>query len=96
MLIEWLTGVSQVVGLRPDMFSCELNLSGFPFIFHGSMKKFNQLAKKYCLKFFLSSIKTKVAIEFNKTNLIFFFPAEKQLGGEMVKILICHQCLNLL
>ena len=25
MSIEWLTGVSQVVGLRPDLFSCELN-----------------------------------------------------------------------
>ena len=24
MLIEWLTGVSQVVGSRPDVFSCEL------------------------------------------------------------------------
>ena len=25
MSIEWLTGVSQVVGSRPDMFSCDLN-----------------------------------------------------------------------
>ena len=25
MSIEWLTGVSQVVGSRPDVFSCELN-----------------------------------------------------------------------
>ena len=25
MSIEWLTGVSQVVGTRPDVFSCELN-----------------------------------------------------------------------
>ena len=26
MSIEWLTGVSQVLGLRPDVFSCELNI----------------------------------------------------------------------
>ena len=25
MSIEWLTGVSQVMGSRPDVFSCELN-----------------------------------------------------------------------
>ena len=32
-------------------------LAGFSIYFHGSVKKFNQLAKKNCLKFF-SSIKT--------------------------------------
>ena len=26
MSIEWLTGVSQVLGSRPDMFSCELKI----------------------------------------------------------------------
>ena len=25
--IEWLTGVSRVLGLRPDVFSCELKMS---------------------------------------------------------------------
>ena len=38
-------------------------LAGFSILFHGSMKKFNQLAKKNYLKFF-SSIKTEVAINF--------------------------------
>ena len=42
-------------------------LAGFSissFFFHGSMKKFNQLAKKKLLKNFPSTIKTKVAIKF--------------------------------
>ena len=50
------------------------SLAGFSIFFHGSMKKFNQLAKKKLLKIFLSNIKTKLAIKFPKKN--FFFSAE--------------------
>ena len=46
-------------------------LAEFSIFFHGSMKKFNQLAKNKLLKIFLSTIKTKVAIKFPKK--LFFF-----------------------
>ena len=36
---------------------------GFSIFFHGSMKKFSQLAKENYLKFFLSSIKSKVPVD---------------------------------
>ena len=57
-------------------------LVGLSIFFHGSMTKFNQLAKKNLLKNFLSSIKTKVVIKFPKK--LFFFPAENRLDAERV------------
>ena len=49
----------KVKGLgRNSSFSAGFSI--FFFFFHGSMKKFNQLAKKKLLKIFLSSIKTTV------------------------------------
>ena len=47
------------------------------------MKKFNQLAKKL-LKFFLSSIKSKVLVAIKVPRKVFFFSAEDGLGTERV------------
>ena len=58
MSIEWLTGVSQVMGSHPDVFSCELNLCYLFTNFHDSRQKF-RLAKK--IKILLCTIKTLVA-----------------------------------
>ena len=57
-------------------------LARFSICFHGSMKKFSQLAKKL-LKLFLSSIKTKVDIKFPNI-FFFFFSAKNWLGAESI------------
>ena len=60
-----------------------LFLAGFSIFFHGSMKKFNQLAEKKLLKIFLSSIKTTVAIKFPKK---IFLSAKIQMALKELKI----------
>ena len=52
--------------------------------FHGSMEKFNQLAKRKYFKMFLSSIKTNVPITFPKKKKKKKKSAENQLGAERV------------
>ena len=66
-------------------------LAEFSTFFHGSMKKFNQLAKKNRLKIFPSSIKTKVGIKYPRKNF-FFFSVENQLGAERVKVAFDIEC----
>ena len=60
-------------------------LAGFSIFSHGSMKKFNKLAKKKkkILKIFPSGIKTKVAIKFPRK--LFFFSDKNRIGTERVK-----------
>ena len=65
------------------------------FFSHGSMKKFNRLAKNKLLKIFISSIKTKVAIYKISRKTFFFFSHENRLGAERVKW-CCPLCCSYL
>ena len=65
----------------------ELN---FPFFFHGSTEKFNQLAKKKNYLEFFSRIKTIVVIKFPKKKLFFFLTKI----GSALKGLKPHLTLN--
>ena len=63
-------------------------LAAFSIFFHGSRKKFNQLAKKKkkkLLKTFLCSRKTKVAIKFLTIFLFCSFLTENWVVTERVK-----------